>query len=104
MSRRAANRSKQGARDKRANSKPANRKPAARKPAIPAASANPGTTLAEDRRPLHGSLEDAGIALGTMAVVTVVAELAGAANLGTALGIGVVGFGLALIYVLARRG
>lgn len=57
-----------------------------------------------DRRPLAGSLEDVGIVLGAMAIVTLIAELAGAANFGTALGIGQVGFGLALIYVLARRG
>jgi hypothetical protein len=41
--------------------------------------------------------------LGVMAVVTVIAELAGAANLGVALGVGQVAFAIAVIYVLVRR-
>ena len=41
--------------------------------------------------------------LGVFAAVTVIAELAGAESLGTALGIGQVAFVLALLYVLLRR-
>jgi len=37
------------------------------------------------------------------AIVTVAAELLGAANLGTALGIGQIAFALALVYLLLRR-
>jgi len=46
---------------------------------------------------------DAAIALGVMALVTLAAELLGAANLGTALAIGSLGFVAALVYVIARR-
>ena len=42
------------------------------------------------------------IPLATFAAVTGIAELAGAANLGTALGIGQVAFAVALAYVLLR--
>jgi hypothetical protein len=38
-----------------------------------------------------------------LAVVTVVAELAGAANLGVALSIGTIGFTIALMYVILRH-
>jgi len=44
------------------------------------------------------------ILAAVFATVTLVAELAGAANLGTALGIGQIGFALALVWVLLRRG
>jgi hypothetical protein len=37
------------------------------------------------------------------AVVVLVAELAGAANLGVALGVGQIGFAIAIMYVLLRR-
>lgn len=43
------------------------------------------------------------ILAGVFAVVTVVAELAGAANLGTALGIAQVAFMLALVGLLLKR-
>ena len=42
------------------------------------------------------------VPLATFAAVTGIAELAGAANLGTALGIGQVAFTAALAYVLLR--
>ena len=41
--------------------------------------------------------------LGVFAVVTAVAELAGAANLGVAIGIGQIGFAIALVFLLLRR-
>jgi hypothetical protein len=41
--------------------------------------------------------------LGVFAAVSAIAELAGAANLGTALGIGQIAFTLALIALLLRR-
>ena len=40
---------------------------------------------------------------GVVAGVTLVAELAGAANLGTALGFGQIGFAAALVWLLLKR-
>lgn len=48
-------------------------------------------------------LADAAITLTTFAVITALAALFGAANFGTALGVGQVGFAAALVYVLLRR-
>jgi hypothetical protein len=42
-------------------------------------------------------------AVAVFAVVSLVAELAGAANLGVALGIGQVAFAIAVVYLLVRR-
>jgi hypothetical protein len=42
------------------------------------------------------------ILIAVFAVVTLIAELAGAANLGVALGIGQIAFGVALVIVLVR--
>jgi hypothetical protein len=41
--------------------------------------------------------------VAVFAVVVLVAELAGAANLGVALGVGQVAFAIAVIYLLVRR-
>ena len=46
---------------------------------------------------------DLGILLGSFLGVTAIAYLAGAANTGTAAGIGQIAFALALVFVLARR-
>lgn len=43
------------------------------------------------------------IMLGTFAIVAAIAGLAGAANLGTALSFGQMGFAVALVFVLVRR-
>jgi hypothetical protein len=48
-------------------------------------------------------IADASITLATFAVVTALAALLGAANFGTALGVGQLGFVAALAYVLLRR-
>jgi hypothetical protein len=48
-------------------------------------------------------IADLGITLGAFAAVTAFAALLGAANFGTALGAGQVGFVAALGYVLIRR-
>jgi hypothetical protein len=48
-------------------------------------------------------IADAAISLGAFAAVTALAALFGAANFGTALGIGQIGFVAALTYVLLRR-
>jgi hypothetical protein len=46
---------------------------------------------------------DLAIMLGAFAAATAIAALAGAANFGTALTFGQIGFALALVYVLVRR-
>jgi hypothetical protein len=46
---------------------------------------------------------DLAIMLGAFVLATVVAELAGAANLGTALSFGQIAFVLAAVFVLLRR-
>jgi hypothetical protein len=43
------------------------------------------------------------IMAAAFAAVTAIAELLGAANLGTAMAFGQMGFALALVYVLVRR-
>jgi hypothetical protein len=48
-------------------------------------------------------LRDLAIVLGAFALASAVAALFGAANFGTALSFGQIGFGAALVYVLLRR-
>jgi hypothetical protein len=48
-------------------------------------------------------LVDLALMLGAFAAATLVAELAGAANLGTALTFGQIAFALAAVFVLLRR-
>lgn len=48
-------------------------------------------------------IADASITLASFAVVTAIAALLGAANFGTALGVGQLGFVATLVYVLLRR-
>jgi len=48
-------------------------------------------------------LENLAIPAAAFAVVAVIAELAGAANLGVAFGIGQIAFAAAAVYVLMRR-
>jgi hypothetical protein len=47
--------------------------------------------------------ENVAIVAGAFVVSTLIAELAGAANLGTALSFGQIGFAIALVWVLVRR-
>jgi hypothetical protein len=49
-------------------------------------------------------LRDLAIVLGAFLVVTLLAELFGAVNLGTALAFGQMGFAIALVWVLVRGG
>jgi hypothetical protein len=53
--------------------------------------------------PRRHALTSLAILVGAVVAATVVAELAGAANLGTALAFGQMAFALALVYVLLRR-
>lgn len=48
-------------------------------------------------------LGDLAIMLAAFVVATLIAELAGAANLGTAMSFGQIAFGLAAVFVLLRR-
>jgi hypothetical protein len=48
-------------------------------------------------------LVDLALMIGAFAVATIVAELAGAANLGTAMSFGQIAFALAAVYVLVKR-
>jgi hypothetical protein len=48
-------------------------------------------------------LRDLAIVLGAFALASALAGLFGAANLGTALSFGQIGFAAALVYVLLRR-
>jgi hypothetical protein len=51
----------------------------------------------------RAALADLAIMLGAFVAATLIAELADAANLGTAMSFGQIGFGLAAVYVLVRR-
>jgi hypothetical protein len=48
-------------------------------------------------------LKQAAVVLGAFVAVTALAALLGAANLGTAMGVGQIGFVLALTYLLLKR-
>ncbi len=48
-------------------------------------------------------VRDVSIVLGAFVVVSALAGLVGAPNLGTALSFGQIGFALALVYVLVKR-
>jgi len=51
---------------------------------------------------MSSTLRDLGIALGVFAAASAIAALFGAANFGTALTFGQIGFALALTWVLVR--
>jgi len=51
----------------------------------------------------RGALVDIAIMLGAFTLATLIAEAAGAANLGTALSFGQIAFVLAAVYVVLRR-
>jgi len=53
--------------------------------------------------PRRGLLVDLAIMLGTFVIATLVAQAAGAANLGTAMSFGQIGFALAAFYVVLER-
>jgi hypothetical protein len=57
---------------------------------------------AEARAPSGGIAADLGILAAVFAVTVGISELAGAANLGVALGIGQVAFAIALVVLLLR--
>jgi hypothetical protein len=83
-----------------------------KRPAATPAPGGPGQTVARGdaddgdraagRRTWRGIAADFAILIAVFAVTAAIAELAGAANLGVALGIGQVAFAIALVVVLLR--
>ena len=65
----------------------------------------PGLATIDGRRrsPARQIAADTGVLIAVLAVVTGVAELAGAANLGVSLGIGTIAFTIVLMYLMLRR-
>jgi hypothetical protein len=51
----------------------------------------------------RGAPIDLALMAGAFAIATIVAELAGAANLGTSMSFGQIAFALAAVYVVVRR-
>ena len=51
----------------------------------------------------RGALVDLALMVGAFVVATVVAELAGAANLGTAMSFGQIAFAIVAVWVVVRR-
>ncbi len=51
----------------------------------------------------RGALLDLAIILGAFVLASAIAAIAGAANFGTALSFGQIGFGLAVVYVVLKR-
>lgn len=68
-----------------------------------AAAAGEGAPARESRGPSWGLATQLAFLAAVFAVVTVIAELAGAANLGVALGIGQIAFAIAVVFLLVRR-
>ena len=80
------------------------RRPPAKRPRASEAPDRPAATEPATRLPRRRTvLVDLAIMIGAFAVASVVAELAGAANLGTALSFGQIAFALAAFYVFMRR-
>ena len=71
-------------------------------PAVPGG-AEPAERRGRARASSRGLARDLAVAIGVFAVTAAVAELAGAANLGVALGIGQVAFAIALVLLLLRE-
>src|SRR5205085_1353075 len=81
------------------------REPRARETASTGAPADDAAAPRRGTRssPLSGILGDVAIVLGAFVVASAIAAAARAANFGTALGFGQIGFALALAYTLVRR-
>jgi hypothetical protein len=64
----------------------------------------PARRGSEERPPFPSGLAtQAAVLVAVFALATLVAELAGAANLGVAIGVGQVAFAIALVFLLLRR-
>ena len=62
----------------------------------------PGPVAPNRRPPAIPFIAQAGILVAVFAVTTLIAELAGAANLGVSLGIAAIAFSIALVLVIVR--
>jgi hypothetical protein len=62
----------------------------------------PGPAAPNRRPPAIPSLAQAGLLVAVFAITTLIAELAGAANLGVSLGIATIPFSIALVLVIVR--
>jgi hypothetical protein len=62
----------------------------------------PGPVAPNRRPPAIPFLAQAGILIAVFAITTLIAELAGAANLGVSLGIATIPFSIALVLVIVR--
>jgi hypothetical protein len=63
----------------------------------------PGAPAPNRRPPRLSFLAQVGVLVAVFAVVSLIADLAGAANLGVALGIGVIAFAIALVAVIVKN-
>jgi hypothetical protein len=63
----------------------------------------PGAPAPYRKPPRLSFVAQVGVLVAVFAVVTLIADLAGAANLGVALGIGVIGFAIALVAVIVKN-
>jgi hypothetical protein len=100
---RGSGRAAGGARGGRAGSGAAGGGPRAGREAEPSRGAwAPGPVAPYRRPPAIPFLGQVGILVGVFAVTTLIAELAGAANLGVSLGIATIPFSIALVLVIVR--
>jgi len=63
----------------------------------------PGAPAPNRRPPRLSFVAQVGVLVAVFAVVSLIADLAGAANLGVALGIGVIAFAIALVAVIVKN-
>jgi hypothetical protein len=72
-----------------------------RRPAAPERA--PEASAPSSERPRMALAAQLGIAVGVFAAVTLIAELAGAANLGVALGVGQIAFAITVVWLMVWR-
>jgi hypothetical protein len=77
--------------------------PPRRAPDTPRTRREPETPAPEPRRPSMSLAAQLGLLVAVFAGTTLIAELAGAANLGVALGVGQIAFAIVLVWLIAWR-
>jgi hypothetical protein len=63
----------------------------------------PGAPAPNRQPPRLSFVAQVGVLVAVFAIVSVIAELAGAANLGVALGVGVIAFAIALVVMIVKN-
>jgi hypothetical protein len=63
----------------------------------------PGAPAPNRQPPRMSFVAQVGVLVAVFAIVSLIADLAGAANLGVALGIGVIAFAIALVAVIVKN-